>query len=133
MAHTKCITEDERYGGKNYQAKPSSNKGEKKQQAWLNIVQNVLSNSKVLTGQERTFLNSISKHENIPRKKAKFLNFVRNVCGHRVNIQVVESAWNKMETAFKNATSESTDSSKKQEKRKYFISLAVMSQIYYTF
>lgn len=35
--HVKCITEKEKYGGKNYQPKPSSNKGEIKQEKWIEV------------------------------------------------------------------------------------------------
>ncbi|CAB0040913.1 unnamed protein product [Trichogramma brassicae] len=107
-AHTKCITENQRYGGKDYVEKPSCNKGERKQQAWLEIVQNVLTNTPNLSGPERNFLNSISKHENLPRKKPKFLNFIRSAFGNRFNMAVVDSTWTKMENAFKEATAEKT-------------------------
>lgn len=36
--HTKCITEEEKYSGKNYVPKPGSNKNETKQQQWLQVV-----------------------------------------------------------------------------------------------
>lgn len=108
------MTENERYGGKDYVAKPSSNKGEKKQQAWLSIVQNVLSNSNNLTVPERNLLNSISKHENIPRKKAKFFNFIKSMSGNRVNMTIVESVWDKMENAFKKATEEKLNDQKRE-------------------
>ncbi|CAG5074828.1 Similar to Lyar: Cell growth-regulating nucleolar protein (Mus musculus), partial [Cotesia congregata] len=100
IAHTKCITEAERYGGKNFVAKASANKGERKQQEWIKIINNVLATSN-LTKDETNFLKSISKHENVPRKKGKFLNFVKNAMGYRVNLSTVESCWSKIETAFK--------------------------------
>lgn len=101
VKHTKCITEDERYGGKGFTLKASANKGERKQQEWINVVQNLLNTSTNLTGAERNILNTLSRHENIPRKKAKFLNFIRSVFGHRVNMPVIESLWTKMEDSFK--------------------------------
>ncbi|XP_034937217.1 uncharacterized protein C16C10.8 [Chelonus insularis] len=109
IAHTKCITEAERYGGKNFVPKPSANKGEKKQQEWINIVNSVLTSSQILTNEERSFLQSIAKYQNIPRKKAKYLNFIKNALGYRVNYNIVESCWEKMESAYK----EITDSYKK--------------------
>lgn len=102
-SHTKCITENQRYGGKDYVPKSNENKGEKKQLAWINVVQNVLSNSKDLSVLEKNFLNSIIRHENIPRKKAKFLNFIKNIHGPKVNMSIVESVWNRMEKSFKEA------------------------------
>ncbi|CAK9829178.1 Cell growth-regulating nucleolar protein [Anthophora retusa] len=116
ITHTKCITEAERYGGKGYVPKASANKGEKKQQEWLNIVNNVLNDETNLSKPERNFLNTLSRHENIPRKRAKFLNFVQSVVGQRVNQAVVESVWNKMETAYKNI--QSTDKKQQQENGK---------------
>jgi len=118
VAHTKCISESERYGGKDYVQKPSANKGEKKQQAWIDVVQNTLTNSKTLTVPERNLLNSISKHDNIPRKKAKFLNFIRNLSNNRVNMSIVESVWDKMEKAFKDASGDNGNSSDKNNKNK---------------
>lgn len=104
VKHTKCITEDERYGGKGFTLKASANKGERKQQEWINVVQNLLNSSPNLSAPERNILNTLSKHENIPRKKAKFLNFIRSVFGNRVNMTVIESLWTKMEESFKEST-----------------------------
>lgn len=101
-AHTKCITEAERYGGKNYVPKAGANKGERKQQEWLNVVNNLLNNSMDLSPAERSFLNTLTKFDNIPRKKAKFMNFVRSALGNRTNVHLIESVWNRMEAAQKN-------------------------------
>ena len=35
--HTKCITEEEKYSGKNYKPKPGANKGEVKQELWMSV------------------------------------------------------------------------------------------------
>ncbi|XP_054013424.1 cell growth-regulating nucleolar protein [Hylaeus anthracinus] len=102
IAHTKCITEAQRYGGKDYVPKAGTNKGERKQQEWINIVNNILNSKVNLSNAERSFLNTLSKYENIPRKKGKFLNFVKNALGHKTNPEVVEKVWNIMETAYKN-------------------------------
>ncbi|XP_020286251.1 cell growth-regulating nucleolar protein [Pseudomyrmex gracilis] len=101
VAHTKCISEAERYGGKDYVPKASANKGERKQQEWLCVVNNLLNGSTELSNAEKNFLNTLSNYENIPRKKAKFLNFIRNAIGSRLNMSVVDSVWDKMETAYK--------------------------------
>uniref|UniRef100_A0A0C9QES2 Lyar protein n=1 Tax=Fopius arisanus TaxID=64838 RepID=A0A0C9QES2_9HYME len=122
VLHTKCITENERYGGKDYKAKPSANKGERKQQAWINVVQNVLNNSTNLSREEKSFLQSISRHENIPRKKAKFLNFVKNAVGYRLNMNVVDSCWEKMESAFKAVTESKSETPKQIEKDEEVVS-----------
>ncbi|KYN04290.1 PREDICTED: cell growth-regulating nucleolar protein [Cyphomyrmex costatus] len=113
VAHTKCITEAERYGAKHYVPKPGANKGERKQQEWINIVNDLLHGTMELSNAERNFLNTLSKYENIPRKKAKFLNFVRNAIGNRVNATVVESTWSKMENAHKQSQQVVTKAPKK--------------------
>ncbi|XP_015600970.1 cell growth-regulating nucleolar protein [Cephus cinctus] len=118
VAHTKCITENERYGGKDYVPKPGTNKGEKKQQDWINIVQNLLTTSNNLSKAERDMLNTMSKYENIPRKKAKFLNFIKNVFGNRTNMAVVESIWAKMEEAFKEAVGSTKNGQKENNEGK---------------
>ncbi|XP_078042526.1 uncharacterized protein LOC144472934 [Augochlora pura] len=102
IAHTKCITEAQRYGGKDYIAKPGLNKNQQKQQEWIDLVNGILNNSKDLSHPERNLLNTLSKYENIPRKKVKFLNFVKNALGNKVNQKVVDSVWNKLEAAIKN-------------------------------
>jgi len=101
IEHTKCISEAERYGGKDYVAKPNVNKGERKQQEWICVVSNLLNNAMDLSNEEKNFLNTLSRYENIPRKKTKFINFIRNALGNRINARVVESVWNKMEIAHK--------------------------------
>lgn len=101
VAHTKCISEAERYGGKNFVAKANANKGERKQQQWICAVNSLLNGEINLSNAEIKFLQILSKYENIPRKKSKFLNFVKNAVGSRVNMTVVETIWNKMENAHK--------------------------------
>ncbi|KAF7390034.1 hypothetical protein HZH68_011891 [Vespula germanica] len=112
VQHTKCITEAERYGGKNYVPKPTACKGERKQQEWLKIVNNVLETNKDLSNAEKSFLQALSKCENIPRKKVKFINFINNAFGFKTNKSVVESVWAKMEKAYQQAV----DNNIKQEK-----------------
>lgn len=114
ISHTKCITEAERYGGKDYVPKAGANKGERKQQEWLNVVNNLLNNSTDLSTAEQGFLHTLAKFDNIPRKRAKFMNFVRSALGTRTNMSLVESVWNKMEAAHKNSA-ESTAVPTQQE------------------
>lgn len=38
-------------------------------------------------------IETISKHNNTPRKKPKFVNFVKNVCGHKTNPKDIDQAW----------------------------------------
>lgn len=121
VAHTKCVTEAERYGGKDYVPKANVNKGERKQQEWINVVNNLLNGTVNLSNEERNFLNTLSRYENIPRKKAKFLNFVKSMLGYRINMSIVDSVWNKMETAHKQNQQTATKP-QESDNRKFFLS-----------
>ncbi|XP_029646391.1 LOW QUALITY PROTEIN: cell growth-regulating nucleolar protein-like [Octopus sinensis] len=76
-SHIKCISEEEKYSGKDYKARPAQNKGEVKQDAWLQKVQTAIdkSNSKPNI---RNLLERLKDYPNIPRKQAKFENFLQN-------------------------------------------------------
>ncbi|XP_075714194.1 cell growth-regulating nucleolar protein [Rhinoderma darwinii] len=73
--HLKCITEDEKYGGKAFEAK--ANKGEAKQQQWIERIQEVIKKPNI-SDNIRNILNQISTYDNIPRKKARFQNWMKN-------------------------------------------------------
>ncbi|CAL7935618.1 unnamed protein product [Xylocopa violacea] len=118
VAHTKCITEAERYGGKDYVQKANANKGERKQQEWINVVNNVLKSDTNLSNAERNFLSLLLKHENIPRKKAKFLNFVKSAICNKTSPAVVNSVWDKMESAYKTNMQNANPQSVKQQNGK---------------
>ncbi|XP_032523506.2 cell growth-regulating nucleolar protein [Danaus plexippus] len=90
-AHTKCITEEERYSGKGFTAKEK--KGEKKQNAWVEMLQSVLDEQKNASRNVLRIIETISKHNNTPRKKPKFINFVKNVCGLKTNPKDIDQAW----------------------------------------
>ncbi|XP_045780445.1 cell growth-regulating nucleolar protein [Maniola jurtina] len=90
-AHTKCVTEEERYSAKGFAAKEK--KGEKKQNVWVDMIQSVLDEQKDASSNVLRILETISKHNNTPRKKPKFINFVKNVCGNKTNIKDIDQAW----------------------------------------
>ena len=75
--HNSCVSEAQRYGGANYKGK--ANKGEAKQNSWIESIQQAMENSK-LSGGAKRILDVIGANENIPRKKKKFDNFVKNTC-----------------------------------------------------
>lgn len=89
--HTKCITEEERYSGKGFVAK--AKKGEQKQNTWVEMVQSVLNEQRNAPRNVIRIIETVSKHTNTPRKKPKFINFVKNVCGHKTNLSDIEAAW----------------------------------------
>ncbi|XP_061171910.1 cell growth-regulating nucleolar protein-like [Saccostrea echinata] len=90
--HTKCISEEEKYSGKNYVSKSGANKGEQKQNQWLEQVHAAIngaqSDKSVLH-----LLHQIKDYPNIPRKQAKFKNFLKNSL--RVKKEsLIDEAWN---------------------------------------
>ncbi|CAG9538258.1 unnamed protein product [Cercopithifilaria johnstoni] len=72
--HIKCVTENKKYGGKNYVEK--ENKGEVKQSRWIEQVERAIEN--VTDKELKGLLQQIHGFNNIPRKEAKFINFLQN-------------------------------------------------------
>ena len=66
------MTEQEKYGGANYNAPANMNKGEKKQNQWFEIVQSAINLNKG-TMQAKAMLKKLQYYPNTPRKRAKFL------------------------------------------------------------
>lgn len=96
VAHTKCITELQKYSGKDYVHKESKNSGSKKQESWMDIIRAILdSNDYKLSEQARNAFQRLQSVDNVPRKKAKFQNFVKN-CMH-MPMRLAEDVWNVLE------------------------------------
>ncbi|XP_078398118.1 cell growth-regulating nucleolar protein [Cetorhinus maximus] len=74
-AHIKCISEDEKYGGKGFEAKVK--KGDVKQQQWIQKIHEAMNESNV-SPKVREILKQMDSYDNIPRKKAKFQNWMKN-------------------------------------------------------
>jgi len=74
--HIRCITESEKYESKSSYVQ-KANKGDVKQNAWF---ENVLSAVETFRGSQRArdLLEKLTEFPNIPRKKAKFYNFMYN-------------------------------------------------------
>lgn len=70
--HTKCVSEQEKYGGANYAAPSNMNKGEKKQNQWFEIVQSGI-NLNTGSQQAKILLKRLQYYPNTPRKRAKFI------------------------------------------------------------
>lgn len=89
--HTKCVSEAERYQGHLYQAK--ENKGEKKQADWLGAVHAKLQaggGDKRLNG----YIERLLQYDNVPRKKAKFVNFAKNSLNLKADREgIAEKLW----------------------------------------
>ncbi|XP_033757472.1 cell growth-regulating nucleolar protein-like [Pecten maximus] len=89
--HTKCISEEEKYSGKNYKPKANANKGDAKQELWLQQVQDAIDKC-YANAQLKGLLERMKDYPNIPRKRAKFENFVGNSLNTR-NTNLINQAW----------------------------------------
>lgn len=72
-AHTKCLTEDQRYGAKGSLSNSIVTKGEAKQESWLESIHAIMNSEPNLKPSIRNLLNIISNFANVPRKKPKFI------------------------------------------------------------
>ncbi|XP_036130318.1 cell growth-regulating nucleolar protein isoform X1 [Molossus molossus] len=88
--HVKCISEDQKYGGKGYEGK--AHKGDIKQQAWIQKINELIKKPNV-SPKVRELLEQISGFDNIPRKKAKFQNWMKNSLKVH-NESILEQVWN---------------------------------------
>ncbi|NXK49500.1 LYAR protein, partial [Chauna torquata] len=73
--HVKCVSEDQKYGGKDFEAK--TNKGDAKQQEWIQKIHEVMKKPNV-NPKVRNILEQMRIFDNIPRKKVKFQNWMKN-------------------------------------------------------
>ncbi|KAM4052074.1 cell growth-regulating nucleolar protein isoform 1-T3 [Anomaloglossus baeobatrachus] len=73
--HLKCVTEDEKYGGKGFEAK--TKKGEEKQVQWIQRIQEATKKPNI-SNDVKSIINQISSFDNVPKKKAKFQNWMKN-------------------------------------------------------
>uniref|UniRef100_A0A3Q2YCL1 Cell growth-regulating nucleolar protein n=1 Tax=Hippocampus comes TaxID=109280 RepID=A0A3Q2YCL1_HIPCM len=99
----KDFCEDQKYGGKGYEAKAV--KGDLKQQQWLEVkvsTQNMITlllkkihkamNKPGVSAQLKAVLKQVSAYDNVPRKKAKFENWMGNSL-RITNSRLHEDVW----------------------------------------
>lgn len=95
VAHTKCMSEAERYAAKGtFVGKPDKNKGAQKQEIWTECIEELASRPK-LDKTLRDILQRIAAQSNVPRKKPKFVNFLKS--SMRFNVQRAEHVWKVIE------------------------------------
>ena len=108
------MTENERYGGKDYVEKGS--KGDAKQKAWLEMITSCMKETNLSSSATRIWNNLESGgFENIPRKKSKYVsdtNYLRcsfllfrftNFLQNSMRVQdrkAIEEIWSVFEKAF---------------------------------
>merc|ERR1712121_178709 len=82
----------------------SMSKGDAKQEAWLNKINQALADSTSQSDQRVTkVLEKLPDYPNIPRKKAKLINFLKSSL--RVNdSKVCEAVWDFLENAKEKST-----------------------------
>ncbi|XP_053111945.1 cell growth-regulating nucleolar protein [Hemicordylus capensis] len=73
--HVKCISEDQKYGGKGYEVKTA--KGDVKQQEWIQKIHDTIQKTSI-NPKVRDILEQMYAYDNIPRKKGKFQNWMAN-------------------------------------------------------
>jgi len=69
VAHTKCVTEEERYAAKGTYVNGIVKKGEVKQESWLEMIKAICDTEMNLKPSVRRLLETISEYSNVPRKK----------------------------------------------------------------
>jgi len=105
-AHIRCITESEKYESKSSYVQ-KANKGDIKQNAWY---EKVLAAVETFHGSSRakTLLEKLTEFPNIPRKKAKFFNFMKNSFrSFGIHDGLLEEVWNVIESFDKKQAPES--------------------------
>ncbi|XP_017111029.1 cell growth-regulating nucleolar protein [Drosophila elegans] len=81
VAHIKCISEAQKYSSQSQEFTPkeSRNKNAQKQENWMDIIRAILDSSEYkMTPDLRSAFQKLQSVDNVPRKKAKFENFVGN-------------------------------------------------------
>merc|ERR1712126_437927 len=63
----------------------------------------ILQETSDLDGDVKNILDTIQEHENIPRKKPKFVNFVKNIMRNRARTHSIDKTWELFEQALKPA------------------------------
>ncbi|OXB54875.1 UNVERIFIED_CONTAM: hypothetical protein H355_002858, partial [Colinus virginianus] len=109
--HVKCITEDQKYGGKDFEAK--TNKGDAKQQEWLQKIHEVMKKPNI-NPKVRNILEQMRSFGNIPRKKVKFQVKSEKECDKPQQKDVVQSA----ESGEKTVAEENGATDGKMERKK---------------
>ncbi|XP_076345850.1 cell growth-regulating nucleolar protein isoform X2 [Tachypleus tridentatus] len=108
--HTKCISEDQKYGGKDYKPKPNANKGEAKQDMWIQHIQQTIATTNVPHGLS-DLLEQLTGFSNIPRKKIKFENFLKNSIRVK-DKRLIPKAWEIFSKAHEKQVEEKSKSGK---------------------
>ncbi|NXT41541.1 LYAR protein, partial [Pelecanoides urinatrix] len=100
--HVKCVSEDQKYGGKDFEAK--TNKGDAKQQEWIQKIHKVMKKPNI-SPKVRNILEQMRVFDNIPRKKVKFQNWMKNSL-RITDSTLQDQVWDIFSEATRNVSSE---------------------------
>jgi len=96
-SHNQCMSEDQRYSKEGREgwdpAVGQGNKGEKKQQQWVGKLRELLETANSLDPAVRHIIDTIVDHDNIPRKRPKFINFIKNIMRNKAQMSDIEKTW----------------------------------------
>ncbi|GAB6025449.1 hypothetical protein CHUAL_011194 [Chamberlinius hualienensis] len=114
--HNKCISEAEKYNGKNFTAKPSALNARLRQDQLKESIGMVLENNKKLTVHVKQTLEMLHGMDNVPKKQSKFENFMRsllpNVSGRDA---VTVEIWNLISESMETLKESKLDSEKTEK------------------
>merc|ERR1712025_785258 len=84
--------------------KGQGNKGENRQKSWTSNLRAILAETQNIDSDVKNIVNTILDHENIPRKKPKFSNFVKNIMRNRASPHAIDKTWDLFSQALKPPT-----------------------------
>lgn len=104
--HNQCMSEAQRYSKDGRSGwDPSAgqgNKGELKQIAWIGNLRTLVETTQ-LEPDVKNIVETILNHENIPRKKPKFVNFIKNIMRNKARPHSIDKTWDLFSQAMKPA------------------------------
>jgi len=110
-SHNQCMSEAQRYSkdGRNGwdPSQGQGNKGELKQMAWIDNLKTLVENTN-LEPDVKSIVETIFNHENIPRKKPKFINFIKNIMRNKAKPHSIDKTWDLFSQAMKPAEQKPT-------------------------
>ncbi|NXK88288.1 LYAR protein, partial [Formicarius rufipectus] len=112
--HVRCVSEDQKYGGKGFEAK--TNKGDAKQQEWIQKIHEVMKKPNI-SPKVRNILEQMRAYDNIPRKKVKFQNWIKNSL-RITDSTLQDQVWDVFSEATRNISNEKEQGKPQQKEEK---------------
>ncbi|XP_068259681.1 cell growth-regulating nucleolar protein isoform X1 [Nyctibius grandis] len=112
--HVRCVSEDQKYGGKDFEVK--TNKGDAKQQEWIQKIHEVMKKPN-MNPKVRNILEQMRVFDNIPRKKVKFQNWMKNSL-RITDSTLQDQVWDIFSEATRNISSEKEEGKPQQKEER---------------